>query len=865
MNFPQFFFALMLCLSPQLAFSKSSTVELPITQDWEMRQTTSDKWSKAVVPGCVHSDLLRNKEIPEPYYRTNEKDLQWIDKKDWEYKTIFEVNNELLKNDHLELLFKGLDTYADVYLNDQKILVADNMFREWQVEVKQFLHLGSNRLRIVFKSPILTGLELLKAHGFVLQATNDQSENGGLGKDELVSPFIRKAPYHFGWDWGPRFVTSGIWKPVFLRAWSEVQLSDFSVQQQSLTDKLALLMGRFELRSTKAQKAELFVFINGKRKEKRSVTLEQGLNILEIPFEIKNPLFWWTNGLGKANLYNITASIQSELSSDSQSREIGLRMLRLVQKPDSAGHSFYFELNGVPVFAKGANHIPNDMFLDRVTKEVYDREIETAVHSNMNMLRVWGGGIYEDDYFYEQCDKKGILVWQDFMFACALYPGNEQFLNSIRQEAVYQVKRLRNHPSMALWCGNNEIDLAWSNYSPTGGWGWKQRYNEAQRKQIWTTYDTIFNHLLADVVKEHAPQTPYWQSSPATLLTQKHAPTNNASGDAHYWGVWGQKAPFEKFSSNIGRFMSEYGFQSFPELPTVQQYALPEDYDIESEVMRHHQRSRIGNATIKQYMNWYYRVPESFEQFLYVGQLLQAYGIALAIEEHRRAMPYNMGSLVWQINDCWPVASWSSTDYYQRWKALQYTISRSFEPILISVFAKGDGTNVSIVCDQLKEITAQMEIKVSDFKGENIYSNKKNIIIKANSVTPVFAEQTASLTNKLSASYMSVVLKNGDVVLSHKNYFFAKPKELLLEPARIVSKIEKDKADWVITLQSDRLAKDVYLSCSNAQGFFSDNYFDLLPGELRTIRFSPSASLIVPLEIKIISLVDSYHSGSVAP
>ena len=837
--------------------AQNSVQQIQLSSEWQMRESTAKEWQKAKVPGCVHTDLIRNKQIPDPFYRTNEKDVQWIDKKDWEYKTTINVTADFLKNERIELVFKGLDTYADVYLNEQKVLEADNMFREWVIDAKKTLHQGENSLRIYFHSPITKGLELLKENGFKLQASNDQSVNGGLKKEELVSPYIRKAPFHFGWDWGPRLVTSGIWQPAYIRGWSRIKIEDFYFQQQSLTDKLAQLTSAIDIQSSQNQKATIEISNNGVLLASQSLDLNKGSNNIQLPFEIKNPKRWWTNGLGEAHLYHLTATVRTNGLTDCKSRTIGLRTLKLIQKPDSAGHTFYFELNGVPVFAKGENHIPNDLFADRVTKKVYDWEIETAVKSNLNMLRVWGGGIYEDDYFYELCDKKGILIWQDFMFACGLYPGTDKFLNSITQEANYQVKRLRNHPCIALWCGNNEIDVAFKYYNGSG-WGWKKDYTPEQIKQVWASYDTTFNHILPTIASNLAPKMPYWHSSPATVIPKQHATDTNKDGDVHYWGVWWGRHPFEKYADNIGRFMSEYGFQSFPELETIKKYAIPEDYDIESPVMRHHQRSSIGNVTIKNYMDKYYRKPVDFEKFIYVGQVLQAYGIQFAIESHRRAMPYNMGSLVWQINDCWPVASWSSSDYFHRWKALQYEIKRSFEPIIITAYTNGENTCIKIVSDKLTDIPTELEMNVCDFKGNVLNRRSLPILVKSNSVTSVLEEATTKLTPDVAGSYLTFSLKNKGVNLAQKTYFFTQPKNLNLTKPTIVAKVDKADKEWVITLKTDVLAKDLYLNFGGTEGEWSDNYFDLLPGQIRKITFKPK-NISLPLgKLQLISLIDSY-------
>jgi len=856
LNFYQLILAGLLAVTSPVLHANPLTFE--VKDGWKFKQANSTDWYPAAVPGDVHTDLLANKLIEDPFYRLNEHNLQWIDKADWEYETTFMLSPDFTTKDNIELDFKGLDTYADVFLNGKKILSADNMFRGWLVDIKPTAVKGKNTLHILFHSPIQKGLELLKDFGFNLQASNDQAVNGGLTENQLISPFIRKAPYHFGWDWGPRFVTSGIWRPAFVRAWNDVKIDDLYVEQQSLTDKLAVLNGQVTIQSTKVQQADVEITVNGKSNTIKSASLHVGNNRVDIPFTIEHPERWWSNGLGKPTLYSISATVSVGKSSDTQSREIGLRTLKLIQKPDSAGHTFYFELNGVPVFAKGENHIPNDMFLNRVTHDIYEWEIRTAVQSNINMLRVWGGGIYEDDYFYQLCDRNGILIWQDFMFACSMYPGNEAFLNSVTLEAEYQVKRLRNHPSMALWCGNNEIDVAWQNTNKNGGWGWQKEYTPDQRNQVWAAYDTIFNHILANNVKSLSPSTAYWQSSPSSILPGQYSSNTNMNGDVHYWGVWHGKEPFEDFSKNIGRFMSEYGFQSFPELESVKKYALPEDYDIESEVMRSHQRSGIGNVTIRDYMNKYYRTPLDFPKFLYVGQVLQAYGIKFAIESHRRAMPLNMGSLVWQINDCWPVASWSSSDYYHRWKALQYQIKRSFEPLLISAYSNAENTSITVVSDKITAIPATLDLQVLDFTGKVLLTRTLPVMVKANGVTNVLTEKTDGLTVNVAGTYLSMTLKNGSEVLAQKNYYFTEPKNLNLLKPVITDRIEKQAASWVIRLKSDVLAKDVYLNFAGVEGFFSDNYLDLLPGKETVITFTPANTSLLPGKLELTSLVDSY-------
>jgi beta-mannosidase len=463
------------------AFSKSSPLKtIKLNQGWQFRQAGDTAWHPATVPGTVHTDLYHNGMIEDPFFRTNEKNLQWIDKVDWEYQTIITADKDLLKNENIELVCEGLDTYAEVYLNDSLILTTDNMFREWRAECKSCLKEGGNKLRIYFRSPVKEDLPKLEKLGYQLPAVNDQSENGGLG-DKKISPFARKAGYHYGWDWGPRFVTSGIWRPVYLQSWDRAKITAMQIVQKQVLAEKALFEGVFEIQATNKQKALLSIFNDDTSVQLANIEIEllAGLNRVTVDFEIKNPRLWWTNGLGKAHLYKISGRLATgDDSIDQLTTHIGIRTLKLVQEKDTAGKTFYFELNGIPLFIKGANYIPNDNFLPSVSTGEYEEVIQAAVDVKMNMLRVWGGGIYENDIFYNLCDKNGILVWQDFMFACAMYPGDDAFIENVKQEAIQNVKRLRNHPCIALWCGNNEIDAAWG-YGTDGGWGWKEEFSKA--------------------------------------------------------------------------------------------------------------------------------------------------------------------------------------------------------------------------------------------------------------------------------------------------------------------------------------------------------------------------------------------------
>jgi beta-mannosidase len=818
---------------------QSLMVVTEISSNWTFSQADKEEWLLATVPGCVHTDLLANGKIEDPFYRLNEHELQWIDKVNWEYKTSFNIDSDAIKRDRIALDFKGLDTYADVFVNGTQVLSADNMFREWMVEVKPHVKEGTNELRILFHSPIVEGLKKYDANGYVIPVSdNDQALNGEVEGGKAVSVYTRKAGYHFGWDWGPRLVSSGLWRPVYLAVWDDARIENLQLKQNSVSEKEAKLTAVFEIEGNSENQATVTIENDGTELAHVDIKLTKGISTYAVDFKIDNPKLWWTNGLGEANLYNIKGKLMIGKRITEKYERIGIRTLELVRDKDQKGTSFYFKLNGVPVFMKGANYIPNDIFETRVTDEMYKKVINTSKISNFNMIRVWGGGIYENDRLYDLCDENGILVWQDFMFACAMYPGDAAFQENVKQEAIDNIKRLRNHPSIALWCGNNEILSAWTR------WGWKQK-EEAKSQEdadkIWKAYTDIFHHILPDAVSMYDPGRSYWDSSPCAGMGKT---ADLANGDDHYWGVWWGKDPFKMYATHIARFMSEYGFQSFPEMKTVKQYATPEDYDIYSDVMKSHQRSSIGNGTIEYYMLQDYKKPKDFESFLYVNHVLQAEGIKFALEGHRRAAPYCMGSLFWQINDCWPVASWSSTDYYQRWKALQYFAKKGFEPVLVSPYKDKDSIKVDIINDKLIEIKAQLVVKVVDFEGKEIWEKTMEIIVPANSSNTFFRSKATEFLkeNQANSQLLLVELIEKNEVISTNMLYFKPIKDILLPKPEVKYEINNIQDGYEITLITDKLAKNLYMTIGNEEGFFSDNYFDLIPGQTVKVKLETKLS-----------------------
>lgn len=837
-----------------LAVSAIAQKSINLHSGWQFSQAGKNQWKPAQVPGTVHTDLMANKLIDDPFYRDNEARLQWIDKVDWEYKTTFTAPVDILSAEKQFLIFEGLDTYTEIYLNNQLLGKTDNMFIEHKFDVFGKLLNTENTLRIVFKSPIVIGLAKHAANGYTIPvSSNDQAKHGQVEGEKQVSVFTRKAGYHFGWDWGPRLVTSGIWRPVRLEAYGSLKIIEAQIEQKNIATNTAELRARTQILSDGLPNSFADVFVDGQLSTSQPLPEMTGLLPINIDFVINNRQLWWPIEMGDQKLYNIEIRVRNKNAYiDTLKTRIGLRTIELVTNPDTAGNQFYFRVNGLPMFAKGANYIPNDNFLPRVTDSVYRHVIGSAKALHMNMLRVWGGGIYENKLFYDLCDEAGILVWQDFMFACAMFPADTAFINNVRREAIYNVKRLHNHPSVALWCGNNEILTAWQN------WGWKKKFEKDEPlavKMNERSYNLIFNQLLPDVVKTYSPNKPYWESSPQSF-TSVSTSGQLTSGDVHYWDVWWKRKPFSEYKTNIGRFMSEYGFQSFPELKTIEKFALPADYQIESTVMKAHQRSEIGNSAIADYMARHYMVPKNFKQFIYVGHLLQALGIKSAIEGHRLAAPRNMGSLFWQINDCWPVASWSSMDYYGRWKAQMFMTERAYKPTVAIINKANDGgVNVFVQSTLTGTQKNMLNIKLISFEGKIISDETQEVV--NNGLTPVLAK--AFKPNQLPAADMQnrVVLvttltDKNNTILHRNEYYFVEPKDLKLPTKLPKVKIGESNGKPTITLTANSLTKDVFIVAGEGQ--FSDNYFDLLPNESRTLNYSGAVADLKNLKIYILPL-----------
>ncbi|ANF49399.1 beta-mannosidase [Chryseobacterium glaciei] len=800
------------------------------SENWQFKNSKEQKWLSATVPGTVHLDLMTHKIIPDPYKDENEKKVQWIENEDWDYQTSFTISSKELENQNIDLIFNGLDTFSEIYLNGKLLKKTDNMFRKWEIPIKQNLMIGNNLLQIKFKSAVNVGKELAKKVPFTMP--------------ESPRSFVRKAQYQFGWDWGPRLVTAGIWKDVKLNFWNNAKLENVKIEQKNLTKQKAELNIQTEIVAKKEGKYSILI-----NNQSNIFQLKKGKNIIKIPFTINNPKLWQPNGWGNPNLYDIKISLQKDSKIvDNKTERIGLRTIELIQEKDAKGKSFYFKVNGNPMYAKGTNWIPSDSFLPRISKEKYQKLIKDSKEANMNMIRVWGGGIYEDDEFYKACDENGILVWQDFMFAGSFYPSDEAFLNNVKEEVKDQVNRLQNHASIALWCGNNEIDEAIVN------WGYQKqfKYSKEDSLQVWKDYKNVFHELIPNTLKENltADKNIYLPSSPSIGWGHKESLTE---GDSHYWGVWWGEQPFEIYNEKVPRFASEYGFQGMPTLEiTKSMFSGVPNLSLENGTIKAHEKHARGWEIINSYMKRDYNVPTDFVKYNYVSQLLQARGMQIAIEAHRRAKPYNMGTLYWQLNDCWPVVSWSSIDYLGNWKALHYQIKRSFENQVILTDEKDETVIFYAINDNLNKFeNVNLEIQVIKFNGEIL--NKK-VVSNGKTLEEILKFEPIEIKNLLSNSnknevFLRLTLKDEkQKIITQNNYFFSKPKDLKLSKPNIqIKKISPTEID----ISTDILAKDVYLIGGT---HFSDNFFDLLPKTSKRITLSK------PLEkVEVLSLWDTMN------
>ncbi len=816
---------------------------LTLNQGWEFRQIDhpDSTWYPATVPGTIHTDLLKNRLIPDPFYGCNEVDLQWIGRSDWVYRTTFRVEANMLKRNHVRLVFEGLDTYAKVFVNGEKLLEANNMFRKWEVECRKYIREGENLMEIVFESAENRFIKDSLALGYPLPG----------GRWNLS----RKAAYHFGWDWGPKFITCGIWKSVYLECHENHRPLEIQLFTEQISEKLAFISAELSVHSEINEQASLTIMDNTEGKVLVSKKLELSPQQLkyDVPFSIQNPVLWWCRGLGEPHLYELDVELRTNSGYVWKEKiSYGLRTIDVVSENDENGQSLFVKLNGVPVFMKGANYIPQHSFVTEISDDDYLQIVERAVNSNMNMLRVWGGGIYEKDIFYELCSRNGILVWQDFMFACAMYPGDDAFIENVREEAVGQVKRLRNNACLAMWCGNNEADEGWHN------WQWQKTHKISQEDsaKIWEAYKKIFRDLLPGIVNSYDQGRFYQSTSPMIGWGRKESLTH---GSAHYWGVWWGREPFDKYLEKVPRFMSEFGFQAMPALSTIRHFQDTVYDFLFSNALKCHQKHPTGYPTIGVYLDREGLYPETLEDYIFMSQLIQAHGIGLAVEAHRRAMPYCMGSLYWQLNDCWPVTSWSGADVNGNWKALQYTIRKLYDEVLVSLIINDGNCEIYIISDKLSGTTGQLTATIVNFEGIRECFLSKEINAHANVSQMIMKKPVGEiLSGKAPGSHLiEATFTTEERKIYSNSKFVTTFGSLKLENAEITKKITEVQGGFHISLTSNVFVAHVQLYLTENHVWFDDNFFHLWPGKEKVVFCRSSLYLHEIIEqLRMMSLND---------
>jgi beta-mannosidase len=839
----------------------SSSVELDGV--WQFRQAESSDqhgkdadartWRAARVPGTVHTDLLALGAIPDPYKGQAESRLQWIGLADWEYRRTFDVASGRLDNARSDLVFEGLDTFADVYLNGEKLLEADNFHRTWRVPVQGRLKAQGNELRVVLHSPIRRVLPQVLAMPHKI-AGNYPSPWGDEPKDAMTVNFVRKPGYHYGWDWGPRYVTAGIWKPVRLESWDAVRIGDVQLRQDSVTAKLAEARARVAIDVARAGRYALHLWQvapDGARTQvaEQVFDAKPGQRTLEAPLRIANPKRWYPAGYGAQPLYRFDAQIvrDGEIVTRASERT-GLRSVELRRDQDATGQGFSFVINGVPVFAKGANSIPFDMFPSRTSDAQIRRILTAARDANMNMLRVWGGGHYERDAFYEMADELGLMIWQDFMFGGGMQPAYESgFRASVVAEARDQVRRLRDHPSIVLWCGNNEEEIAWKN------WGQGKQLIEADpdfARRVWDGYVQLFGRDLRKVVADEAGGIAYWASSPSNDLAEQ-ANTPEA-GDMHYWSVWVEKKPVEEYLNVTPRFMSEFGLQAWPSLRTVRDYAGDAPLAVDSPVVVAHQKflAGKGNERILDYIRMHYgdrplQGTRDFDDFVYLSQVMQAEGIELAALHHRASRPVTMGSLYWQLNDVWPGASWSGIDWYGRPKALQFHARRFFAPVAVAALRKDGQTTVSLLSDRTQATRGELRMRVFDLDGRLLRERRMPVDLPALAATIVLQQGDAGLLGDADPRRTVAVfdLAVAGEPPSRDVVYFAAARDIAWPDPQLQTALHRDGDHYRLDLSAEAFARAVWIDFGDLDAAPQDNALTLAPGETVSLRVDSPGSL----------------------
>ena len=816
---------------------------------WSFRNCAKKKWLPAVVPGCLHRDLRREGEIPDPFFGTNELELQWIEECDWEYRAQFNVKAALLEEEVVDLAADGLDTVATVTLNGKEIARTENMFTPFRWSVKKHLKEGANELLIRFDS----------AMNYVRTTHNDREFrefNDPVGHSNR----IRKQQCQFGWDWGPRLVTVGVWRDIRLVGWTANRLASVCVRQVHHEN------GAVDLELTpELARPEADVTCHWKLKL-NNIIVAQGEG---DTIRVEQPQLWWPAGQGDQPLYNLQVEVRSENGTTIGywTRGVGLRTITLDQPKDEWGEGFRFLVNGRPVFAKGANWIPAHSFVAGLTRSDYERDLRSAVEANMNMVRVWGGGIYESDDFYDICDELGLMVWQDFAFACTQYPGGDDFVELVRPEARGQIRRLRHRASLALWCGNNEI------------WMLNRKVlTDPEEVTLRENYERLFHEVLPEIVAENDPMTSYWPSSPWRRDGTHGHEAGELSGDSHFWDVWHSRKPVKSYELWNFRFVSEFGMQSYSSPATNATFCPKDDTNVFGPVMENHQKNAAGNQIILDYVSRMYRFPHTQNDLIYLSQLNQARCMQTGVEHYRRLMPRCMGSLYWQLNDTWPAASWSSLEFTGRWKALHHAAKRFYAPALVSAHVPGDelttignyrkstvdDVHLYTVYDAPKPTRAVLGWDLMHLDGRRLSGGTKRVQLRPGESVLQKSLDLRRVVSKHSRDdvYLRIGLDVDDKRVSEETVFLSPPRFMHLPRGTVKAGVKmKDDKTALVTFASPVLQHRLAFDLAGTDYRATDNFFELYPDEPRTVTVKltrKSTAGKVKRALSWRSLVDTY-------
>ncbi|MGB2959051.1 MAG: sugar-binding domain-containing protein [Bacteroidota bacterium] len=777
------------------------------------------RWMKASVPGTVHTDLLANGKISDPFYRMQERDVQWVEEEDWVYRRDFRMSREMLREKWIELVAEGLDTIATVRVNGRLVGKSENMFVEHRFDIRKHLRAGKNRIQIQFDSPARHAKELERRHGQVQVSHSSERV------------YVRKAQYSFGWDWGPRLATSGIWRSIGIEAFSGPRLVDPFVRILSADAQRATLECRAEIRGRaggRGVQARIEVSgpdnmgsrVSGRRWSATFLRRVKGQSF-KVRFEIPHPSLWWPNGLGEQSLYAARIVLESNGQvQDSQDVTFAVRTVKIRQEKDAEGRSFVLEVNGTPVFCKGADWIPADTFLPRIPPGRYEKLLTMARDAHMNMIRVWGGGIYEQDIFYQQCDRLGLMVWQDFMFACAEYPELPAFHRNVREEVEKVVKRLRNHPSIVLWCGNNECEWLFCMTNPA-------KTPDQMRGA------RIFSKTIPALCASHDGTRPYWRSSPFG----KGYPNEQTNGNHHQWDVWSGWKDFKEYENVRARFVTEFGFQSMADPRTMNPVTVRGDRAIQSPVMEFHNKQIEGTERLIRFQAAHYSLGRDYDEFVYKSQLVQAEALRCAVEQWRRRKFATAGALFWQLNDCWPVSSWAVIDSALRPKAAYYYAKRFNAPVLVSFGKTASGLDVWVTNDLRRPVGGSLSVQILSFDGKKLWHLRKNVKVSANSSRSILRIPRSRCEDAdPSSHYLLAVLRTSRGGVAQNRYYLTEPKHLELgDPSVECAVVGCDGNIGLIELRSERLVKNLEIRAGGSADGFTDNYFDVDPGLARYV------------------------------